>query len=90
MKCLVELQSYDKAIGSCTAQYKMLLFDAKTVIRELCNFELVCLKKKSNFVRLVTFCLGTSMVSFCTSRSPVGHENTEWYAAIGASKLIVF
>jgi len=33
-------------MGWCTAQYKMLLFCAKNIVKESCNFELACLKKK--------------------------------------------
>jgi len=33
-------------MGWCTAQWKMLLFYAKTIMIESCKFELACLKKK--------------------------------------------
>jgi len=35
-----------KAISWCTAQCKMLLFHAKTIMKESYNFELARLKKK--------------------------------------------
>ena len=40
------LQSCQKAMGSCTAQCKMLLFCANTVVRESAKFELARLKKE--------------------------------------------
>jgi len=33
-------------MGWCTAQWKMLLFCAKTIVKESCKFELARLKKK--------------------------------------------
>ena len=48
-------------MGWCTAQCKMLLFCAKTIVKESRNFELARLKKKKkkkkekHFGRLVTF-----------------------------------
>ena len=39
--------SCKKAMGCCTAQCKMLLFSAKTVMKESCSFELVRLKEKN-------------------------------------------
>jgi len=30
-------QSCDKAMGWCTAQYEMLLFSVKTIVKESCN-----------------------------------------------------
>ena len=35
-----------KVMGWCTAQHKLLLFCVKTTMKESCNFELACLKKK--------------------------------------------
>ena len=43
---LVRLQSYEKAMGWCTAQYKMQLFCMKTNVKESQNFELAHLQKK--------------------------------------------
>ena len=43
---LVWLQTWKKAMGWCTAQWKMLLFCAKTIVKESCKFELARLKKK--------------------------------------------
>jgi len=40
------LQTGKKAIGRCTAQWKMLLFCVKTIVKESCKFELAHLKKK--------------------------------------------
>ena len=39
------LQNWEKAMGSCTAQCKILLFCAKTVKIDSRNIELACLKK---------------------------------------------
>jgi len=43
---LVRLQTWKKAMGWCTAQWKMLLFCAKTIVKVSCKFELARLKKK--------------------------------------------
>ena len=43
---LVWLQAWNKALGWCTAQWKMLLFCAKTIVKESRKFELARLKKK--------------------------------------------
>ena len=45
-KHVVRLQSCQKAMGSCTAQCKMLLFSANTVVRESAKFELARLKNE--------------------------------------------
>ena len=45
-KRLVRLRSSQKAMGSCAAQCKMLLFCANTVVRESVKFELARLKKE--------------------------------------------
>ena len=45
-KRLVRLRSSQKAMESCTAQCKMLLFCANTVVRESAKFELARLKKE--------------------------------------------
>ena len=43
---LVWLQTWKKAKGWCTAQWKMLLFSAKTIVKESRKFELAHLEKK--------------------------------------------
>jgi len=43
---LVRLQTWKKAKGWCTAQWKMLLFCPKTIVKESRKFELAHLKKK--------------------------------------------
>ena len=68
---LVWLQTWKKAMGWCTAQWKMLLFCAKTIVKESRKFELARLKKKKkkkkkekHFGRLVTFWFGTFTMLF--------------------------
>jgi len=49
-------------MGWCTAQSKMLLFCAKTIVKESLKFELARLKKKKkkeHFGCLATFWFGT-------------------------------
>ena len=43
---LAWLQTWKKAMGWCTAQWKMLLFCVKTIVKESHKFELTHLKKK--------------------------------------------
>ena len=43
---LVWLQAWKKAMGWCTAQWKMLLICAETIVKESRKFELARLKKK--------------------------------------------
>ena len=43
---LVSLQTWKKAMDWCTAQWKMLLFCAKTIVKESRKFELARLKMK--------------------------------------------
>ena len=60
-------------MGWCTAQWKMLLFCAKTIVKESRKFELARLKKKKekHFGRLVTFWLGTfAMLISCYNTLP--------------------
>ena len=63
--CLVRLQtSIKKAMGWCTALWKMLLFCAKSIVKESHKFELGRQrrrrrKKEKHFGRLATFWLGT-------------------------------
>ena len=66
-----------KAIGWCTAQWKMLLFCVKTIVKESRKFELARLKKKKekHFGRLVTFWFGTFAMLFSTTGCVVCHEN---------------
>jgi len=45
-----------KAIGQCTAQCKMLLFHARTIVRDSDNTELARLKKKKKKKERKTFC----------------------------------
>ena len=47
---LVWLQTWKKAMGWCTAQWEMLLFCAKTIVKESRKFELAHLKKKKNIL----------------------------------------
>ena len=53
-----------KAMGWCTAQFKMLLFCVKTTMKESCNFEVALLEERKHFGRLVTFCFGTFAMLF--------------------------
>ena len=61
----------------CTAQWKMLLFCAKIIMKVSSKFELAHLRKERNktFFCLATFWFGIFDV-FCATRSLVGHENT--------------
>ena len=66
---------------SLTAQWKMLLFCAKTIVKESHKFELARLKKKKkkkekHFGRLVTFWFGTFAMLFSATGCVVHHENT--------------
>jgi len=56
---LVRLQTWKTAMGWCTAQWKMLLFCAKTIVKESREFELARLKKKRQEKHLATFWFGT-------------------------------
>ena len=66
-------------MGLCTAQCKMLLFCANTVMRESAKFELARLTKEDeeevNFCGLATFCCGTFAVVFHDTGSLLGQEN---------------
>ena len=76
---LVWLQTWKKAMGWCTTQWKMLLFCAKTVVKESRKFELARLKKKKkekHFGRLVTFWIGTFAMLFNATGCVFRHENT--------------
>ena len=66
-------------MGWCTAQRKMLLFCAKTIVKESRNFELARLKKKKkekHFGRLATFWFGTFATHFSATGCVFRHENT--------------
>ena len=67
-------------MGWCTAQCKMLLFGAKTIVKESLKFELAHLKKKKKkeryFDRLVTFWFGTFAMLFSATGCVFRHENT--------------
>ena len=70
-------------MGWCTAQWKMLLFSAKTIVKESRKFELARLKmkkkkkkKEKHFGRLVTFWFGTFAMPFSATGCAVRHENT--------------
>ena len=77
LECFVKLlESNKKAIGLCTAQSKMLLFCVKAITKESHNFELVHLKKKTNFGHFATFWFGTYAMHFHATRTLAGHENT--------------
>ena len=78
------LQAWKKAMGWCTAQWKMLQFCAKTIVKESRKFELARLKKKKkkkkkkktekHFGCLVTFWFGTFAMLF-SATGWVFHEN---------------
>ena len=87
---LMWLQTCEKVMGWCTAQWKMLLFCAKTIVKESCKFELARLKKKKkkkekkkkkkkkekHFDHLVTFWFSTFVMLFSTTWCVFRHENT--------------
>jgi len=78
------LRTWKKAMGWCTAQWKMLLFCAKTIMKESRKFELAHLKKKKkkkkkkekHFGRLATFWFGAFAMLFSATGRVVHHENT--------------
>lgn len=55
----------------------MLLFHLKTIVKDTHSFELTDLKQEEDFGHFVTFWFGTFTVFFHTTRSRVGHENTQ-------------
>jgi len=66
-------------MGWCTAQWKMLLFCAKTIVQVSRKFEVARLKKKKkekNFGHPVTLWFGTFAMPFSATGGVVGHENT--------------
>ena len=82
----MRLRSSQKAMGSCTAQCKMLLFCANTIVRESAKFELARLKKveveeeeeeeENRFWRLATFWHSTFVTVIHDTGSLLGQENT--------------
>ena len=82
----VWLQTWKKAMGWCTAQWKMLLFYAKTTVKESRKFELARLKKKKmkekHFGRLATFWFSTFAMLFSATGCVVRHEST-WRWTVG-------
>ena len=56
----MRLQTREKAMGSRTAQLKMLLVCVKTTMRESGSFE----QEETDFGGLVTFCCGTFAMVF--------------------------
>jgi len=54
--------SCKKAMGWCTAQRKILLFCAKTIVKDLRNFELARLKKKKKKKERKTFWLSSDFL----------------------------
>ena len=57
-----DLQTWKKAMGWCTAQWKMLLFCAKTIVKESCKFELAHLKKMKKENISVVWWLSVSLL----------------------------
>jgi len=67
-------------MGWCSAQWKMLVFCAKTIVKESCTFELACLKKKKeekHFGHLATFWFNTFVMLLSATGCVVHHENTQ-------------
>ena len=81
-----------KAIGRCTAQCKMLLFRARTIVRDSDNTELARLKKKEKHFA----CFASSWLPSRYFLAPLGvllvmkTLDDEWYVVIKAYKLTVF
>jgi len=66
-----------KAMGQCTAQCKMLLFRARTIVRDSDNTELARLKKEEkHFARFASSWFGTFAMLSRATGSLVGYENT--------------
>ena len=72
----MRLRSCEKAMGSCTAQCKMLLFCANTIVRESAKFELADLKKEEEEKRFWRFGDGIFMTVLHNTGSLLGQENT--------------
>ena len=78
---LMWLQTWKKAMGWCTAQWKMLLFCVKTIVKESHKFELARLKKKKkkkekHFGCLATFWFGAFAMHCSATGCVFRHENT--------------
>ena len=63
--CPVWLQTWKKAMSWCTTQWKMLLFCAKTIVKESRKFELARLKKKKKKNILAVWRLSGSVLLRC-------------------------
>jgi len=61
----------------------------ETVVKESCNFELSCQKKKKTFWPFVTYWLSTFVMLFHTTVT-LGDHKKQWYIAIKAYKGIIF
>jgi len=68
-------------MGWCTAQWKILLFCAKTIVKESHKFELAHLKMKKkegkHFGCHATFWFSTFAMPFSATGCVVHHENTQ-------------
>ena len=81
-----DFKQWKKTMGWCTAQWKMLLFCAKTIVKEWRKFELARLKKKKkkkkkkkekHFGRLATFWFGTFTTLFSATGCVFHHEHSK-------------
>ena len=61
----------------------MLLFCAKTIVRESCSFKLSHLKKKEKIHLFGDFWFGAFVMLFLNTGSLLGEENT-WFSIITA------
>jgi len=68
---LVRLQTWKKPMGWCTTQWKMLLFCAKTIMKESRKFDIAC-----HFGHLEAFWFGIFVMLFSATGCVVRHENT--------------
>jgi len=66
---LMRLLSFDKAMGWCTSQRKMLLFCAKTIVKESHNLAHVANLKEKTKKERKTFQLFGSFWYFCDAFS---------------------
>jgi len=86
-----------KAMGRCTAQSKMLLFRARTIVRDSDTSELARLKKKEERKKNISPILrAPGLVPSRCFLAPLGDLlvmktlDDEWYVVIKAYKLTVF
>ena len=87
-RLIMWLQTWKKAMGWCTTQWKMLLFCAKTIAKESRKFELACLKKKEkHFGRLATFWFGVFAMLFSAIGCVFCHENTRKWTIVCYNRL---